>query len=173
MRLSRSDLIALARKYHSLSELRRSQYNVRLFDYRFLVRRLAHEFPGALRELDILPLIEIERRAEVLLAASEGGVIEPWMEWMHSYHLMMRAALAIKKRLEGRRVLSEPSLIDIAGDVSRESGVRCDIQFVREVANPPLGRVNTVIFRRLSVEFGAAPSALGRVLFPDGRAGRG
>jgi hypothetical protein len=173
MRLSRSDLIALARKYRSLSELRRMQYHLSPFDDRLLARRLAREFPGALRELDILPLTEIERRGEALSAAAEGAAVEPWMEWMHSYHLMMRAALAIKERLRGRRIVTERSLVEIAGDVSRQSGIRCDVTFVREVADPPAGRVNGVVFRRLSVEFGAAPSALGRVLFPDGRPRRG
>jgi hypothetical protein len=169
---SRSDLIALARKYRTLSELRRATFQLTSFDERRLARQLAREFPGALRELDIMPLAEIERRADALAAAARGGPAEAWMEWMVAYHRTMRAALAIQRLLLGRRTVREERAIVIAFDVSHESGVRCDVEFVRELASPSRGRIHSVVFRRLSIELGATPSAIQGALFADARPGR-
>jgi hypothetical protein len=170
MRLLRSDLIALARKYRALAELRRAQYHVVAEDdVRVPLRQLAREFPGALRELDSLPLDEIERRVEQLENAAWRGAVEPWMEWMHHYHSTMRAALHIKRRLAGRRALSDVAALDIAVEVRRAFGVRCDAEFVRAVARPPEGRINVLVFHRLARDFGAEPRTLWLALFPERR----
>jgi hypothetical protein len=171
MPLFRSDLIALARKYRALAELRRAQHHVvDEDDVRVPLRQLAREFPGALRELDSLPLDEIDRRVEQLELAAGRGPVEPWMEWMHRYHSTMRAALHIKRRLAGRRSLSEIAALDIAIEVRRAFGVACDPDFVRAVARPPEGRINVLVFRRLAEDFGAEPRALWLALFPERRA---
>jgi hypothetical protein len=169
MPLFRSDLIALARKYRALAELRRAQHHVVDDDVRIPLRQLAREFPGALRELDSLPLEEIDRRVEQLEQAAWRGGVEPWMEWMHQYHSTMRAALHIKRRLAGRRALSDVAALDIAVEVRRAFGVRCDAEFVHAVARPPEGRINVLVFRRLAEDFGAEPRALWLALFPERR----
>jgi hypothetical protein len=167
MQLLRSDLIALARKYRALSELRRAQYGTTFAEVRAPLRELSREFPGALRELDSLPLEEIERKSELLEQAAHGAELEPWMLWMHAYHLTMRAALAVKFKLAGRRFVTEAAALEIAGEVSVEIGYRCDLDFVIAVARPPDGRINPVVFRRLGLMFDAEPESLGRALFPE------
>ncbi len=166
MQLLRSDLLALARKYRALSELRRAQYRMTFADVRAPLRELSREFPGSLRELDTLPLEEIEKKSELLESAARGAALEPWMQWMHAYHLTMRAALAVKQRLAGRRAPSDALAFEIAGAVSREVGYRCDLEFVVAVARPPQGRINPIVLRRLALMFDAEPEALGRALFP-------
>jgi hypothetical protein len=167
---SRSDLLALARKYRAMSELRRAQHQVTRSDVLGSLRSLAREFPGALRELDSLPLEEIEERVELLETAARFGIAARWMEWMYAYHLTMRAALGIKRRLGGRRSISEFTALEIAGDVAVESGYRCDLEFVLSVARPPEGRINVVVFQRLGSVFGIEPQTLWRALFPERRA---
>ena len=169
MELLRSDLLALARKYRALSELRRAQHRMTFAEVRAPLRELSREFPGSLRELDSLPLEEIERKSELLEQAAHGASpgIEPWMLWMHAYHLTMRAALAVKFRLAGRRAISDEVAFEIAVEVSDEVGYRCDLEFVFAVARPPEGRINPVVFRRLALMFGAEPESLGRALFPE------
>jgi hypothetical protein len=173
MQLLRSDLLALARKYRALSELRRAQHRMTFAEVRAPLRELSREFPGSLRELDSLPLEEIERKRELLEQAARGAELEPWMPLMHAYHLTMRAALAVKLRLAGRRAVSEEAAFEIAAGVSREIGYRCDLDFVFAVARPPEGRINPVVFRRLALMFDAEPESLGRALFPERRRGLG
>jgi hypothetical protein len=167
MQLLRSDLLALARKYRALSELRRAQYQMTFAEVRGPLRELSREFPGSLRELDSLPLEEIEHKGELLEQAARGARLEPWMTWMHAYHLTMRAALAVKLKLAGRRLISETLALQIAGEVSTEVGYRCDLDFVLAVARPPDGRINPVVFRRLGVMFDAEPESLVHALFPE------
>jgi hypothetical protein len=170
MQLLRSDLLALARKYRALSELRRAQHRMSFSDARAPLRELSREFPGSLRELDSLPLEEIEKKGELLESAAREPEarpgIAPWMQWMHAYHLTMRAALAVKRRLAGRRAPSDALAFEIAGAVSAELGYRCDLEFVFAVARPPQGRINPIVLRRLALMFDADPEALGRALFP-------
>jgi hypothetical protein len=167
MRLPRSDLIALARKYRWLSELRRAELQLAAIDNASALRALAREFPGALRELDILSLAEIDRRSEALEHAARSGAIESWMEWMHAYHATMRAALSVKQRLRGQRRVSAPIAGELAAQLERETGVRWDTLLVQEVANPPAGRLNTIVFRRLSMMFHIEPNVIGQALFPS------
>src|SRR5688572_2064903 len=167
MQLLRSDLLALARKYRALSELRRAQYRMTFAEVRAPLRELSREFPGSLRELDSLPLEEIEQKGELLEQAAHGARLEPWMMWMHAYHVTMRAALAVKFKLAGRRSISNALALEIAGEVSSEVGYRCDLEFVFAVARPPEGRINPVVFRRLGLMFDTEPESLLHALFPE------
>jgi hypothetical protein len=88
---SREDLASLASKYATLSRLRRERARDGKVAERGVLRALAREFPGSLRELDTVTLEDIERREEALRAASVGGASEPWMAWMVEYHRTMRA----------------------------------------------------------------------------------
>lgn len=163
----RSDLIALARKYRALAELRRAEHLESAELVRPSLRALSNEFPGALRELDSLPLEDIEARIDALdRAAGTGGVAE-WMRWMLAYHQAMRAALFVKRRLVGRRRVPASEADALARAASHEIGFRCDAAFVSAVAAPPSGRLNTVVFQHLAVTFGVEPLTLGAALFPD------
>jgi hypothetical protein len=67
------------------------------------MRALAAEFPGALRELDRLGSVELERRVMVLSRADAGHDDEPWMGWIVAYHELMRQVLADKRAGTGGR----------------------------------------------------------------------
>ena len=98
MHLSRTRLHGLSRKYRVLSALRRGALAPKE-----ALRPLAHEFPGALRELDCLPMAELEARLHAVAAAERGEVPQPWIAWMLAYHERMRLALEAKQRLRGAR----------------------------------------------------------------------
>ncbi len=168
-RLSRSDLAQLARKYRTLGELRRTEHHVAAAEVRTPLGDLAREFPGALRELDTLPLDEIDRRADRLEAAADAGESEPWMEWLYAYHVAMRAALHVKRVLAGARGIDDRRAFELARDAARVTGYRCDVAFVHAVARPPGGRLNAVVFGRLEAELGARPGSVWQALFPERR----
>jgi hypothetical protein len=181
------ELAALARKYRVMAELRRTlpahpiadgeppAGTARSFadqraanaldetpEQKGALRDLAAEFPGALRELDTLGSDEIERRRAALDAAAAGGAVAPWMAWMHGYHALMRAALAIKRRLAAGRTLDEHARAEIAA----QSGAAVDDDLVRAVAAPPHGRLNVVVFERLGALHGEPAKKIWDALYP-------
>lgn len=164
------DAAALARlawKYRALGELRRARARGEAVPPRETFKALAREFPGCLRELDTLPLEEIDARAAALGGAAEGGPAAPWMEWLAGYHALLRAALRIKARARGD--LDDARAEALGRDASAFAGVEVDATFVREVASPPDGRVVGVVFSRLERLHGGEAAAMKRALFP-GRA---
>ena len=134
------------------------------------LRALAREFPGSLRELDTLPLHEIDRRAAVLIDAARGiAAVEAWMIWMNAYHASMRAALFVKARVARAPALSDDVARAVAETASAHLGQAIDTAFVRTVASPPRGKLNAVVFERLGLEFGVAPELVGQTLFVSRR----
>ncbi len=163
MALTHSELHALGRKYALLAELRRRHDSEPPPE----LRPLAREFPGALRELDGLPLDEIERRMALVTLALAGGPTEALLEWVNRYHALMRAALSIKRQLSGERRPSSERAERVAEQASAEHGVRCDAVLVFEVADPPGGRLNEVVFARLARLFGVQAVRLRQALFSE------
>jgi len=167
--VSAQDLEALARKYRLLGDLRRARARGEGVAPRAVLRDLAGEFPGALNELDTLPLEEIDRRAERLAAAISGEPPEPWMAWLAGYHALFRAALSIKA-LSARSLPLSPerasSLLTRAQTRAGSATALLDEAFVYAVASPPGGRISAVIFDRLATAFGTAPAVIHRALFP-------
>ena len=163
MALPASELHALSRKYALLGELRRRHDEQPPAE----LGPLAREFPGALRELDALPLEEIDRRSISVEQALGGGPTEALLEWISAYHTLMRAVLAIKHRLGGRRQLPRDEALTLADSAAHEFGVLCDVELVVAIASPPNGRLNEVVFLRLSRTFGVSPARLRTALFRD------
>jgi len=163
MALSASELHALSRKYALLGELRRRHDERPPAE----LQPLAREFPGALRELDALPLTEIDRRSGSVELALRGGPTEALLEWISGYHALMRAALAIKRELRGRASLSSEDAAVLARSASLEFGVVCDAPLVLEIEHPPRGRLNEVVLLRLARTFGVSPARLRDALFRD------
>jgi hypothetical protein len=62
---------------------------------------IAGRFPGALFELDTLPIDAIEARAEALAAAAAGGATADWMRWMGRYHALVREELGARRAGRG------------------------------------------------------------------------
>ncbi len=100
---AREDLAALAEKYETLAAMRRAHDGGQPAPPRGEIRAFAARFPGALFELDTLPLDIIDGRARALRLATGGAgpvTILPWMMWMVRYHALVRADLA--RRRAGR-----------------------------------------------------------------------
>jgi hypothetical protein len=174
------DLLALARKYQTLGDLRRLNPTGETPEERRGLRAIATEFPGALRELDTLPLDEIERRRDALTQAAQGHPVEPWMAWMHAYHGLMRTALSIRRALGRRALASADRANEVADDVaarlaanaSAGAPIAIDASLVRALRKPPDGRISVVVFDRLGALFGVPPSVIWDTLFPPRRPGR-
>ena len=178
---SREDLLALLRKYETIAKLRRDRARSGASAERSALRALAREFPGALRELDTVTLVEIDKRRRTLAQAAGGGPVETWMAWMVTYHATMRAALLVKARVATTlgsprrgesRAPSDELLRRAKTDAARLSPVPIDDAFVRAVARPPAGRLNVVVFERLGGQFGVSPDEIWQTLFPARRSGR-
>jgi hypothetical protein len=165
------ELERLARKYRRLAELRRARARGEPIPERAVFRELAGEFPGALHELDNLPLEEIDRRAEALATAIAGGPAEPWMAWMARYHALMRAALYVKIRVARRPPLSGEQAAALAAKAGAHAGADVGAAFVLTVADPPEGRLNRVVDAALAAAFAAPAEEIRRALFPRRRAG--
>lgn len=162
--MTQAQLAALARKYRRMAELRRARAASPTFDPP--LGGLAEEFPGALRELDALPLKVIEARLSALCAASESGTCEPWMQWMAAYHELLRAALVAKRLLAGRRELSAELATVIAAAVHAHTGVELSEPFLAAVARPPGGRMTQLIITCVARSFAVDPLVLRELLLP-------
>src|SRR5262245_9170042 len=92
----REELERLHEKYRTLCQLRQAGISDANADEKATLKQLAQQFPGALRELDSFPTEELEKRRDQIARALKSGEAEPWMEWMASYHALMRVALAIR-----------------------------------------------------------------------------
>jgi len=125
------------------------------------MRGLAEEFPGALRELDLLGLPEIERRIARLTdprAHADGeGDAEPWVAWISAYHGLMRAALAAR----GQRP-PDPALMGAAARLG-------DDTFMRELTRPPGGRLSIAVLGALARRFEVPAASISGTLFPSRR----
>jgi hypothetical protein len=148
---------ALARKYAALVGLRRRRDAGGDAAGGGELRALAAEFPGCLRELDTLGLVELERRARATEAAADGGAVEPWMAWIDGYHALMRAALAVRASRAPEPPLDATFATDLATD------------FVAAVLAPPGGRVSVVVLRALAARFGVPAATISAALFPTRR----
>lgn len=172
-RLSPEGLAGLARKYRALADLRAARARGEPIPGREVFRALAAEFPGALNELDNLPLEEIERRLSALSRALDGGPEERWMAWMHRYHALMRAALYVKPRVARRAELAAHEAAALAERTSARAQAPVDAAFVAAVRAPPDGRLSRLVLERLAAEFGASPVEIRAALFPRRPAARG
>jgi hypothetical protein len=169
---SRAELLALLHKYDTLAELRRARAAGGAVAERGVLRALAREFPGALRELDTVTLEDIDARRRALGAAGAGASVEPWMAWMVAYHATMRAALVVKARLSRAKELSDAIVTRAREEAIARTGLSIDDDFVRLVARPPHGRLNRAVFERLGQNFGVSPDEIWQTLFPARRASR-
>jgi len=142
------ELSALARKYRKLLELRVEYARTGQVTERDVLRALAAEFPGALRELDRLPLEEIERRAAALEEAAAGRAGEPWMQWLVAYHALLRAALFVKGEVAKGIAMDE----ELARRASGYARIEVDVAFVGKVANA--ARLSRVVLDEVARRFG-------------------
>lgn len=120
------------------------------------MRALAEEFPGALRELDLLGLAELERRAAHLATAPEyepANEHASWIAWISAYHALLRLALALRGPTPPATTPSSPA----------------DEMFLSDVSRPPGGRLSGVVLQALGRHFGLPAEEIRAVLFPPRR----
>src|SRR5690349_11775808 len=95
-------ILALLDKYREIKRLREEHARGEPEHPRLRMRALAARFPGALRELDELPMEEIDARLSLLDAALARVHPAPaWIALQFAYHGWMRAALRIKRIAHG------------------------------------------------------------------------
>lgn len=158
---------ALARKYRTLLALRHERERTGEVAERAILRALSNEFPGALRELDRMPLDEIERRASALEAASTTDGGEPWMHWLAAYHALVRAALFVKSR--GKACSADEG--EVARAASAHASIEVSAAFVREMRAPRGGRVSEAVLYELSARFAAPRQQIEDVVKAPSRRG--
>jgi hypothetical protein len=110
---------------------------------RELLRALAKDFPGALRELETLETSELERRTLAARTAAAGGDAPDWLRWTAAYHALMRRALLLRA--------GQGDPLDELADAARA---------------PRHGRLNVVVFEALARRFGAPVAVIWDTLFP-------
>ena len=163
---SREAILALEGKYAEIAELRRARDRGEPIPPRAVFKALAERFPGALQELDTLPLDVVDARLAAIRAALAGGGIEAWIAWMIGYHALLRASLRIRLRAAKARFCSDERAVELAEDASTHAGIEVDVAFVRATLRPPGGRIAAVVYMRLEALYDVPASAIRAALFP-------
>jgi hypothetical protein len=139
-------LVALRRKY---LEIKRLREDTSASDPTLAMRALAEIFPGALRELDALPLEIIDARIESLDHAIEHDSPEPWMIALDRYHAWLRLALRMRREIGERTITSARVWLVQYED---ELATRVDDVLLEAMLFPPAGRLNRVVLSHVASE---------------------
>jgi hypothetical protein len=167
-------LSALLRKYRALLALRERRdaleaaggewTDVEGAARRAAFRRVAAEFPGALRELE-LPAAVLARRAGDIAEELAGGEGRAWVPVAIAFHERLAALLAAKlwlaRRLGAGRALTDAVVEEMRGEIGW-SGSRADAEAVRR---PPGGRIVELVWAELEARFGRSRAELVDLLF--------
>jgi hypothetical protein len=170
-------LAELRLKYVEMLRLRLAHRGADEPDPRRDMATLAGRFPGALREIDELPLDEIEARiAAIDAAVIEPGLAAPWMTAMGLYHALTRGALCAKRWLAGRKAIDEPTRAAFEGEASSlcygEDALAWSSELAR-VAAPPRGRVTDLVFEKIAAALAISEEEARGLVFGRSRASRG
>jgi hypothetical protein len=140
---------------------------------RVRMAELAAVFPGALREIDALELVEIRRRVASLEAVlHRSAQAEPWMEAMARFHALARGALCAKRWLGGRKSVDGSVRTQFASAAATlrfpedASSWAADLALV---AAPPRGRLTELVFARVAHELGLTERAARRLVHGESR----
>lgn len=179
-----TDLRALRDKYERMLQLRllhdraRTEPDFVEPDPRRALAELARVFPGALRELDELPIEVIRARVDALAAAeADPSLVTSWMTVIARFHALARGALAVKRWLAGRAL--SPDLAAKLEAAITTMPAHEAIEWrddLAAIAKPPRGRVMDLVYTKLANELGievsAARDAVGTPRQRRGRSGR-
>ena len=171
-RVKRSDLAALREKYEEMLRLRLEPEGG---DPRRAMAALASRFPGALREIDELPLDAITSRVGELRASEAGAPAARWMEATHVFHALTRGALCAKRWLAGRKEIDD----EVRAAFDREASALCWGDDARDwradlprLASPPRGRVTDLVYERMSDRLGITVAEAKLLVFGPSRRAR-
>ncbi len=173
LRASDPSLSALREKYQRMLEMRRVHDSGAAHDPRAEMRALAQQFPGALREIDELPLEVIAQRIEQLSAVVDQQMpLSSWMVWMVEYHGHWRAALRIRRmglpRVDIAVALEQLQQTYVAAH-DEPPLTAFDAETLAAVLKPENGRLNPWVLSRIAAAHGVAMSEIHAQLFPSGR----
>lgn len=158
-----SDLVALRRKYAALAAWRAQKSRDGTEPERAALRALAVEFPGALREIEVLSIETIESRLAALdrcIAHDEPAAL--WMRAMDGFHRWMRAALWVKRRARARDCVEDHTTL--ARDASRQFGLLIDSAWIQSVLTPHDGRVRPLVIAAVAVALGVETSLIAHIV---------
>jgi hypothetical protein len=163
-------LAELRTKYEEILRLRLAHGSTDEPDPRAAMAALAREFPGALREIDELPLDELRARIDAIVATERGAAPLPWMLATARYHALTRGALCAKSWLAGRKEVTGETRAAFA----REANALCWADDARAwegdlaaIASPPRGRVTDLVFARVAAEIGVTEDEARALVLPS------
>jgi hypothetical protein len=163
-------LLGLRAKYRIIRELRDAAAAESVAP-RAELAALARAFPGALRELDQLPMaLVIARLAAIERVLADGSAPERWMLLQAGYHGFMRAVLRIRRLSRGRPfeiVDAEHELLALAYQPAADEPpiARFDLAALRVIRRPPGGRLNPWVFGEVARDHGVSPESVHEALF--------
>ena len=163
------DLDGLCAKYRRLLALRLLHDRAKIDaafeepDPKREMSALASAWPGALRELDELPLADIRARIVALeLALDEPRRVEPWMIAQDAFHRYARGALAAKRWLGKRRRVT--AAVRAEFHASAPADARLWEDALASIASPPRGRVMDLVHARVASELGVSVAEARRLV---------
>jgi hypothetical protein len=140
------------------------------------LQSLAARFPGALREVDDLPLADVRRRIEELASAEHDATkVTTWMTALHLFHAMTRGALCAKRWLSGRKEVDAVTRAAFALEAERlcwSAEARAWADELERIAAPPRGRVTDLVFERIARAMGIPEEGARQLVFGEGRRDR-
>lgn len=187
-RIWQNELGDLADKYAALVELRRERealeaqgiYSLDGDAGRQRKRRgqaLARRFPGALREIEGLSAVQMQRRLDVvqsLLASGASRDAAPlWLCLVADYHAALREVLAVKRWL-GRskgsgadaRALLPPFKSWFSSCPHRRMPLeQVSAAWLETLRRPPQGRVVCLVWQELEQCYGLAEATIRELIF--------
>jgi len=176
----RADARWLRKKYELLRTLRDAHERAKRDasfvepDPRPTMARLADEWPGALRELDMLPRDEIDRRiARLAYAEREAKAQEPWMRVQVLFHRRLRGALLAKRWLAKRRdvgVIERSAFVRAMRTADKRDALAW-ADALERIASPPRGRVLDLVYARVATELGISESTARALVFERAKRG--
>lgn len=158
-----TDFRALRDKYERMLRLRLLHARAREEpgfvepDPRCAMAELARDYPGALREIDELPIEVIRQRIDAVTAAeTDASRNEPWMRAHAGFHRLARGALAVKRWLEGRPLTPEleAELVVALATLPNAKEAAPWASQLAAIADPPRGRLMDLVYARLADELG-------------------
>lgn len=128
-------------------------------DPRAEMNAIAKRWPGALRELDALPLDELRAR---IAALSSGEPIAPWMRAQDAFHRYARGALAAKHWLGKRKHVDAALVAELESSGPREARLWADA--LAQIAKPPRGRLMDLVYARVARDLDVSVAEARRLL---------
>lgn len=136
------------------------------------LQALATRFPGALREIDRLPLSELRHRIARLAAVGAGQPAERWMVAVALFHQLARGALCAKRWMNGEKRTGLAARIAFEAELDRlafprEAGAWID--HLDAIAAPPGGRLTELVYARVASSLEASLAEAKELVFGERR----